>query len=217
MARSLPSFGDVEGIETEDLARSLHFFGDRDGRLIKDHTGAGRLRDLAKSAGDATARRIAKNMNVLAGCKDRFDQAGEGGRVAGNFGLEFHPSRTDMMAIPWTAIGPLRRILSPARRSGGVDVHAVRNDADARRVDEDLIRLASVDHLGVTGDKLNAGCVGRLTHRPNDAPEILNRRSFLDDQSGRKIERARAAHGEVVDRAMHGADFRCRHLGRKWG
>ena len=46
--------------------------------------------------------------------------------------------------------------------------------------------------------------VGGLAHRLHDAPEIVHRQAFLENEADREIQRPRAAHGEIVDRAVDG-------------
>ena len=70
-------------------------------------------------------------------------------------------------------------------------------------VDENLVGLAAIHDLGIAGHQLHARVVGGRAHRLHDAPEILHRRSFLEDEADRKIKRARAAHREIVDRPVH--------------
>ena len=71
----------------------------------------------------------------------------------------------------------------------------LRHNADAGSVDENLVRLAAIDHLGVAGDKGHARRIGRVAHRLHDPLEIIHRQAFLEDKSDREMERTRAAHG----------------------
>ena len=69
-------------------------------------------------------------------------------------------------------------------------------------VDENFVGLAAINDLGIARHELHAGVVGGGAHRLHDAPEILHRHSFLQDESDREIKRARAAHREVVNRSV---------------
>ena len=109
-----------------------------------------------------------------------------------------------MMAIPWTAIGPLIKDLVAGLRARRLDVDPFRHDADPGGVNENFIGLAAIDHLGVTGHQLHAGFVGCRAHRLHNPPEILHRDSFFKNETDRKIKRARPAHREVVNRAVNG-------------
>ena len=93
---------------------------------------------------------------------------------------------------------------SPGWRAVGGDVDAGRNDADAGGGDEDLVALAAVDDLGVAGDELHAGAGCGGAHGFDDAAQIVDGQAFFEDEGGGEIQRLRAAHGEVVDRAVHG-------------
>ena len=51
--------------------------------------------------------------------------------------------------MPWSAMVPLRMTLSPGSCIGPGDVDIFADDADARRVDEDLIRRSPWHNLGI--------------------------------------------------------------------
>ena len=78
------------------------------------------------------------------------------------------------------------------------------DDADAGGGDEDLVALAAIDYFGVAGDEQHAGFAGGGTHGIDDAAQVLGRESLFEDEGGGKVERTRAAHGQVVDRAVDG-------------
>jgi hypothetical protein len=54
----------------------------------------------------------------------------------------------------------------------------------------------------VAGDDLDGGRCGGIAHRGDDAPQRLQGKPLLQDEAGAEKERAGAAHGEVVDRAV---------------
>jgi len=87
----------------------------------------------------------------------------------------------------------------PARR----DLHTGGHRADPRGVDEDAVPLAPVDDLGVAGDDRHAHLAGRRAHRGGDAPEVLDRKSLLEDEARRQRHGAGTAHGEVVHRPVN--------------
>ncbi len=64
--------------------------------------------------------------------------------------------------------------------------------------------LPRLDHLGVARHHRNAGGATGASHAADDASEISERKPFLEDEGGGQIERAGAAHGDVVDGAMRG-------------
>ena len=69
------------------------------------------------------------------------------------------PSRTDMIAMPWSPIVPETRI-AVARPRAAIESDApAGHDADAGGGDEDLVALAAIDDLGVAGDQRHAGLV----------------------------------------------------------
>ena len=81
---------------------------------------------------------------------------------------------------------------------------AVRDDADAGRVDEDAVAFAPIHDLRVAGHQLHA-CLGRRPlHRLHDAPQRLHRQAFFQDEACAQEARPRAAHRQVVHRAVDG-------------
>ena len=82
------------------------------------------------------------------------------------------------------------------------DVDAFRHDADAGRRDENAVAFAFLDHLRVTRDDGRARLAGGSRHAGDDAVEIGQREPLLQHEGCGEIERARAGHGHVVDRAM---------------
>ena len=112
--------------------------------------------------------------------------------------------RAIMMVVPWSPIVPLKIILSPDLRARGGDAHGRFDDADARRVDEDLVGAALLHDFRVAGHDLYSRLFGRLAHRVEHASQVLDGETFFENETGGEVERARAAHGEVVDRAVDG-------------
>src|SRR6476660_8358066 len=84
-------------------------------------------------------------------------------------------------------------------RSCALDGHLVRNNAYARSIDENFVRLAAIDYLRGACDEFDAGVISRSMHRLHDAPEILHRQTLFENKTGREIKRARAAHRQVVN------------------
>ena len=78
-------------------------------------------------------------------------------------------------------------------RSGAVrrDVDARRHHADARGVDEQLVRLAAVHHLGVAGDDGHAGLGRGRRHAGEDAVQGVDGQAFLQDQAAGQVAAAR--------------------------
>jgi hypothetical protein len=85
-----------------------------------------------------------------------------------------------------------------------MDGDALGHKANPGRVDEDFVGLAAVHDLRITSHQLHARFIGGRAHGLHDAPEIFHRRPFLEDETDRQVEWARAAHREIVDRPVHG-------------
>ncbi len=79
----------------------------------------------------------------------------------------------------------------------------VRHGADPGGGDEHAVRLAALDDLGVAGDDLDAGLARRRAHALRDAVQIGQRKALFEDEAGGKMQRPRACHRQIVDRAMH--------------
>ncbi len=97
----------------------------------------------------------------------------------------------------------------------------MRYHADAGGIDKQLVGSALVYHLGIAGDDLHAGGIGRRLHRCDDAPQIVDRETLFDNHAAGQIQRHRAAHGKIIDRAGHrqladiasGKEQRIDHIG----
>ena len=48
-----------------------------------------------------------------------------------------------------------------------------------------------------------SGLCSRCTHGFHHTPQVVDRQPFFEDESSREIQRACAAHGQIVHRAMH--------------
>jgi hypothetical protein len=82
------------------------------------------------------------------------------------------------------------------------------NHTDASGVDEQAIALAFVHDFRVAGDDLHAALLRRIAHRTHHTPQCLHRETFFDNESAAQIKRPRAAHREIIHRAVnrHRAD-----------
>jgi hypothetical protein len=89
-------------------------------------------------------------------------------------------------------------------RRGAVrcDVDAVGDDPDARGVHVHPVAAAVVHHLGVAGHQPDPGGRRGGAHRRGDPAEVGHRGALLQDERRRQVQRRRARHGQVVDRAV---------------
>ena len=76
------------------------------------------------------------------------------------------PSRTLMIATPWSPIGPDRMTASPGAARSAPSATPSRHEADAGGVDEQPVRGPAPDDLGVAGDDLRAACARPRRGRP---------------------------------------------------
>jgi hypothetical protein len=108
-----------------------------------------------------------------------------------------------MIAMPCSPMLPEND--DPVAGAGAVagPVLPLGDDADAGRRDIDAVALALLHHLGVAGDDGNLGSGGRQRHRVDNARQIAERESFLENEARRQVERRRAHHRDVVDRPVY--------------
>ena len=195
----------IKRIQSENFARAFYFFVYWDRCFIEEHADFCRLRDLGERAGYAATSGIAQDVNVDPVSKNRSDQSSCSGALSLAISVSnSNPSRTDMIAMPCTAIGPLIMILSPTVARAGWMFTPFGTTPMPEVLMKILSALPAINHLRITSDKLHAGGIGRSVHRLDDAPEIFHRQSFFQDKAGREIKRARSAHREIVHRSVDG-------------
>ena len=68
----------------------------------------------------------------------------------------------------------------------------------------DAVAVAPIHYFGVAGDNLDAGGTGRGCHGCDNDAQVVDGHSFFEDEAHAEIARLRAAHGEIIDRAVHG-------------
>jgi hypothetical protein len=132
------------------------------------------------------------------------DEAVEGGRVARERRLEAEAlaQRHDRDSVHGNLAAHEDDVTGT--RALWRDHDARRHEADAADVDEDAVALAAVHDLRVARDDRDARAGGGRLHRGDDAREVAEGEALLEDEAGRERERLRAAHREVVHRAVHG-------------
>ena len=108
------------------------------------------------------------------------------------------------MVVPWSPSVPLRITLSPAAARAA----EMRTADSMMPIPDVLMKILSalplLHDLGVAGNDRDARLMRRRAHRLEDASQILDRESLFENEAGGEIERTRAAHREVVDRAVDG-------------
>jgi len=81
------------------------------------------------------------------------------------------------------------------------EVEAHGQHAHAGGVHVDTVAVTALDHLGVAGDDTHARFGGRVVHRDDDAPELLDRHPLFQHEAHREVERRCARGRHVVHRA----------------
>ena len=156
--------------------------------------------------GHAAAGGVAQHVDVVAGRGEHpAHQAAAGrreslSRVVSNS----RPSRTDMMAMPCSAISPLSRITtSPGRARAG----AISTPSGTSPMPVVLMNMPSPLPRSTTlVSPVTIGTPAPPRGRPHglhDAPQVVHGQALLEDEAGRQGQRPRPAHGQVVDRAVH--------------
>ena len=102
----------IKRIQSENFARTFYFFVYRDRCFIEEHADLCRLRDLGERAGYAATQRDQRiRWMSIPLAKIAATSSCNGALSLAISVSNSNPSRTDMMAIPCTAIGPLIMIL----------------------------------------------------------------------------------------------------------
>ena len=133
----------------------------------------------------------------------RRDEPVQRGRVRRDRGLEAQvlAERHDRDTVVADRAAQDHDVAGSRPVAGHVD--AGRHDADAGGRDEHAVALALLDDLGVTGHHRDLRVLRGGGHRFDDAPQIGEREALLEHEGRREVERRRAAHRDVVDRAVH--------------
>ena len=128
-------------------------------------------------------------------------RAARGGDIGLDPAAEVEPSRWAMMAILWSPMVPLTMIVSPTSQ---VVPHHLLGDADAGGVDDDGIKRAPLEDLGVARDEVRPAFAEGGVHRRDDPLEVGDLEAFGDDHAARERDRPPAHHREVVDGSADG-------------
>ena len=86
----------------------------------------------------------------------------------------------------------------------GTDLRLRVQPADAGGVDEKLIALAALDHLGVAGYDLHTRFLRSEADRHQYLPEIGHSQAFLQNETQGQVLRYGPAHSQVIDGAVNG-------------
>ena len=197
--------GDVDGIDPEQLGRGGDLGAHRDVLLAHGHPDARLASDLVERGAQPAAGGIAQRVDLHAAFEQRRDEAVQRRGVALDGGLELEvlAARQDGDAVIAERAAHQDHVPRPGAIAARRDDRG-RDHPDAGGVDEYAITLAALDHLGVAGDDRHAGGARRVGHRMDDAREIGEGQALFEDEAGGEPERPRAAHGDVVDGAVHG-------------
>src|SRR5580700_894049 len=202
--------GDVEGIEAEHFTGSANGFADGNVGLAQVHPGPGAHSDFVENGGDAAAGGIAHDADAfqIAGgfgfVEHGFDQAVERGAVARKraFELEAFALRKNSDAVVADIAAEEDSVPGPGAIGG--EARGAVNVADAGGGNEDLVALAAIDDLGVSGDELDAGVLRGGGHGVGDAGELGRGETLFEDEGGGKVEGCGSADRQVVDGAVDG-------------
>jgi hypothetical protein len=73
----------------------------------------------------------------------------------------------------------------------------------AAGVDVDTVAVTAINDLGIASDQFYPGAARSRSHAACDCRQAIERHPFFQDEPGAQEERLRAAHGDVVDGAVH--------------
>ena len=89
------------------------------------------------------------------------------------------PSRTLMMAMPWSPMSPETRIASPGIACSGLTEMPGRRTPTPAVVDVTAVAVAALDDFGVAGDDLHARGCGGIGHVRRRLPQAAPAESLL--------------------------------------
>ena len=200
----LPLVGDVERVEPQHLAGAPHLGPERDRRLVELARPPARP-PPARSA-RSTARRASGR--ACSGCRGHASSIASARPVSGAVSLSrtvsnSSPSRTDMMAMPWSPSVPETRMRSPGR--------AARIDSDrpsgTMPMPEVVMKTWSPLPRSTTLVSPVTSATPASSHacriERDDPLQVGQRQPLFEDERRRQEQRPGAADGQVVDRAMH--------------
>ena len=174
---------DMQRIEPQNFARPAHGSAHRHALLIDGDRHPRTMRDLVQCRGHTAARRILDRARIGRGAQQRRDDLVQRRAIALDAGLEFqrftrqhhrHPMIADVAADEHDV----------ARRDAlHGEAHIGADHADSAGVDEQLIRLATVNHFCVARDDRHSRLCCGHRHRLHDTAQNRHVQSLLEDQS----------------------------------
>jgi hypothetical protein len=84
----------------------------------------------------------------------------------------------------------------------GPELDARRHHSDARGCDREPVAAAPLDDLRIAGDDSHARPPRRRPHQGHDFHQVGDRKALFENEGGREEQGHRAAHRQVVDRAV---------------
>ena len=193
--------GQVVGVVAEHVADHAHRVAHRHVRLGQPDRHARVARDFPGDAGQAGAGRVAHEAQAL--------EAHRGLRQVDHVAAVRAHVAADLEVLPRQQHGDAMVADRPADQHlvAGADavqpqVHAPAPQADAGGSQVQAAALAARQHLGIAGHDAYPGRAGRGGEAGDDAVQRGDLQAFLDEGVQRKVQRPRAADGEVVDGAV---------------
>jgi len=202
--QELSFVGHVEGVESQQFADAGRGVPDGDPVLVDPDADAGGVGDFVKGAAHAAPGGVPEHMDVGADREHLPDKTVEGRGVADQIGVKGEALPLGQNGHAVIGDRAAQNDMVAGRGPARADIHAVHDPSDARGVDEDLVRGALGDDLGVPGDDGDPGGVGGVPHGLQNPFQIRQRESLFDDQADAQVERHGAAHGQIVDGAVDG-------------
>ena len=112
--------------------------------------------------------------------------------------------RASMIVMPWSPIGPDTMIASPGWASATPRETSRESSPDPGGVDVAAVGLAPLHDLRVPGDDADPRRSSGVAHGRGDPDQVGDGEALLEDEARRQVQRRRAGHGQVVDRAVDG-------------
>ena len=176
--------GDVQRIESKELARCVDLRLHGNGRLADQHADIRLPRKFVQRGAQPAAGGVAQAADGRHGLEHFRHEAVQRCGVRLDRGLEAQvlAQRHDGHAMVADRARHEDRVARSRPVAGNVD--PVRHDPEPGGRDEHAIALALLDDLGVAGNDRHTGLPRRGGHRLDDALQVRQRKAFLEDEAG---------------------------------
>ena len=193
----------IQGVESQKLTHAAHLFPYRHSILINENTHLCLICKFIKNRRSAAACRITQHGYIRHRFKHRLDEMVKRRRIALN---SFR--KTDSMPLSHDGCRMVTKIarynyIHPRFYVKGRNICSLYDIPDPSRIEVNSVTCSASDNLRVSRDDTDACLICCLPHIGKYSFKALNRKSFLQNHTQRKIFCLRSRHCEVIYRTAH--------------